>query len=70
MAIMRDAGIVVCDSPSTLGKAMKDLLSGWKPKAREQSRPAAKPAAAPARKPVRPAKPAAKGAAGKKSSKR
>jgi succinyl-CoA synthetase alpha subunit len=70
MAIMRDAGIVVCDSPSTLGKAMKDLLSGWKPKGREESRPVARPAAAPARKPAKPAKPAAKGAAGKKTSKR
>jgi succinyl-CoA synthetase alpha subunit len=31
MAIMRDAGILVCESPSTLGAAMKDLLAGRKP---------------------------------------
>jgi hypothetical protein len=41
---MRDAGMVVCESPSTLGKAMKDLLSGKKGKGREERR-AAKPAA-------------------------
>jgi succinyl-CoA synthetase alpha subunit len=33
MAIMRDAGIVVCESPSTLGAAMKDMLARRKPKA-------------------------------------
>ena len=40
MAAMRDAGMVVCDSPSTLGKAMKDLLSTAKAKGREGPRTA------------------------------
>ncbi len=84
MAIMRDAGIVVCESPSTLGQAMKDLLAGAKPRAKEEPRSAAKPAPKAAGKPaakpaakaaakvaVKPAaKPAPKGASGKKPSKR
>ena len=53
MAIMRDAGIQVCESPSTLGKAMKEILSGKKPRGRQESRPAARDADA---------KPAAKAA--------
>ena len=84
MAIMRDAGILVCESPSTLGQGMKDLLAGRKPKGQEVPRPApkaavravAKPAAKVAAKPApkasRTAKGAPKGAArnGKKTSKR
>jgi succinyl-CoA synthetase alpha subunit len=84
MAAMRDAGIVVCDSPSTLGAAMKEMLSGRKPKAlapapdraparapaKGSARAAVKPAGKPAAKPVRQGKAAPKGAAGKKRSKR
>jgi succinyl-CoA synthetase alpha subunit len=33
MEAMTKAGIVVCDSPSKLGRAMKDLLAGRKPRA-------------------------------------
>jgi len=44
MQAMRDAGMVVCESPSLLGKAMKDLLAGKRPKAREETR-APRPAA-------------------------
>ena len=40
MAAMRDAGMVVCESPSVLGKAMKDLLSAGQPKGREEPRAA------------------------------
>ena len=40
MDAMRDAGMVVCDSPSTLGKAMKDLLAGKKPRPHEEGRAA------------------------------
>ncbi len=74
MAIMRDAGIVVCESPSTLGKAMKDMLSGRKPRARDESKRGAKvvskaAAKAPA-KGGKAAKPAARGAVAKRSSKR
>ena len=36
MAAMAEAGIAVCDSPSTLGKAMKELLAGRPPRAREE----------------------------------
>jgi hypothetical protein len=55
MAVMRDAGILVCESPSELGAAMKDLLAGRKAKA-------AAPAAAPAKAavPKSPAKAPAK----------
>jgi len=81
MAIMRDAGIVVCESPSTLGQAMKDLLASRKAPAKEPgptpkaaprtaARLAPKPVAKPAPKAARPAKPAPKGAAGKKNTKR
>jgi succinyl-CoA synthetase alpha subunit len=42
MAAMTEAGIVVCDSPSKLGKAMKELLSGRKPRGREEPRLEAK----------------------------
>jgi succinyl-CoA synthetase alpha subunit len=77
MAVMRDAGIVVCESPSVLGAAMKDLLAGRKAKA---AAPAATPAkvavpkgpakgqakAAPKAAPRAAAKPAAKVAAAKK----
>jgi succinyl-CoA synthetase alpha subunit len=85
MAAMRDAGIVVCDSPSTLGAAMKEMLSGRKPKAlaperaparapakgsaKGSARAAVKPAGKPAAKPVPQGK-APKGAAVKKRSKR
>jgi succinyl-CoA synthetase alpha subunit len=85
MAAMRDAGIVVCDSPSTLGAAMKEMLSGRKPKAlaperaparapakgsaKWSARAAVKPAGKPAAKPVPQGK-APKGAAVKKRSKR
>ena len=47
MAAMRDAGMSVCDSPSVLGKAMKDLLSGKKGRAREEARVEPKAAAVP-----------------------
>jgi succinyl-CoA synthetase alpha subunit len=84
MAIMRDAGILVCESPSTLGQGMKDLLAGRKPKGQEVARaapkeasravakPAAKAAAKPAPKATRNGKGAPKGAArsAKKTSKR
>jgi succinyl-CoA synthetase alpha subunit len=86
MAIMRDAGIVVCESPSTLGAAMKEMLAGRKPSAAAPAKAAAKaPAKAPAKvaaKPAKaaakapakiaakPAKPAARGAGTKKPSKR
>jgi succinyl-CoA synthetase alpha subunit len=84
MTIMRDAGILVCESPSTLGQAMKDLLAGGKPRAKEEGGPVAKAAAKPppkaatksAPKPaVKPAakpasRPAAKSAPGKKPPKR
>jgi succinyl-CoA synthetase alpha subunit len=59
MAIMRDAGILVCESPSTLGKAMKELLSGKTPRAlKDAAKPVAKEAAKPVAK--RAAKPVAK----------
>jgi hypothetical protein len=59
MAIMRDAGILVCESPSTLGKAMKDLLSGKTPRAlKDAVKPVAKDAAKPVTKRV--AKPVAR----------
>jgi succinyl-CoA synthetase alpha subunit len=65
MAIMRDAGIVVCESPSTLGAAMKEMLTGRKPNAAAPAKAPVKAAAkAPAKgapKPV--AKPAPKAAA-------
>jgi succinyl-CoA synthetase alpha subunit len=84
MAIMRDAGILVCESPSTLGQGMKDLLAGRKPKGQEVPRAApkaagrvetkapAKVAAKPAPKATRNGKGAPKGAArgAKKTSKR
>jgi succinyl-CoA synthetase alpha subunit len=62
MAIMRDAGIQVCESPSTLGKAMKELLSGKKPRGRKEFPPVVKAQAKPlAKVPAKsPAKPAAK----------
>jgi hypothetical protein len=72
---------VVCDSPSTLGAAMKEMLSGRKPKAlaperaparapaKGSARAAVKPAGKPAAKPVPQGK-APKGAAVKKRSKR
>jgi succinyl-CoA synthetase alpha subunit len=85
MAAMRDAGIVVCDSPSTLGAAMKEMLSGRKPKAlaperaparapakgsaKGSARAAVKPAGKPAAKPVPQGK-APRGAVVKKRSKR
>jgi hypothetical protein len=68
MAIMRDAGIVVCESPSTLGQAMKELLAGAKPRAKEEAKPAPKAAAKSAPKAT--PKPAPKGPSGKKPSKR
>jgi succinyl-CoA synthetase alpha subunit len=69
MAIMRDAGIVVCESPSTLGAAMKEMLAGRKPSAaaavkapaKGPAKAAAKAPAKAAAKPV--AKPAPKAAA-------
>ena len=76
MAIMRDAGIQVCESPSTLGKAMKELLSGKKPRGRQefppvvkaQAKPLAKaPAKAPAKPVAKVAPKAGKAAAGKPS---
>ena len=79
MAIMRDAGIVVCDSPSTLGKAMKDLMGGRKAQAREAPAKAAAipaPKAAPraggrtGSKPAAKAAPKPKGAAVKKNPRR
>jgi succinyl-CoA synthetase alpha subunit len=84
MAIMRDAGILVCESPSTLGQGMKDLLAGRKPKGQEVARAApkaasrvetkapAKVAAKPAPKASRNGKGAPKGGArsAKKTSKR
>jgi len=85
MAIMRDAGILVCESPSTLGAAMKDLLAKRKSVAREESSPAPKaapkaagkaapkPVAKPApksAKAAKAAKPAPKGPARKKNPKR
>jgi succinyl-CoA synthetase alpha subunit len=81
MAIMRDAGIEVCESPSTLGAAMKKMLAEREPKAPTPVRAAAKAppraAAKPARPVVKPAakaarveKPAPKGASRKKTSKR
>jgi len=45
MAAMTEAGIVVCDSPSKLGKAMKDLLAGRKARGREERRAEARPVA-------------------------
>ncbi len=57
MAIMRDAGIRVCESPHTLGQAMKEMLAGKKPRPVEP-----KAEAAPAKVAGRPApKAAAKG---------
>ncbi len=57
MAIMRDAGIRVCESPSMLGQAMKEMLEGRKGRGgegRAASRAAPKAAAAtPARAPAR-----------------
>jgi succinyl-CoA synthetase alpha subunit len=71
MAIMRDAGIRVCESPSTLGQAMKEMLSGRKPRAQEQRAEAKAPAARATARKAAPGKPAAKGAAGgKKASNR
>jgi len=71
MEAMRDAGMVVCDSPSLLGKAMRDLLSGKKPRGREEPRAAAKPGTrAPAAKPAEKKAGAAKGAAKKPNTKR
>ena len=73
MAIMRDAGIRVCESPSTVGQAMKELVSGKKPRTREEPLTVAKGAAKPVAKPVAKkgaAKPAAKVAARKNPSRR
>jgi len=74
MTIMRDAGIEVCESPSTLGKAMKEMLAGRKPRAREASRPAPKspsrPAAKASAKGGKTAKAAGRRAGAKRSSKR
>jgi hypothetical protein len=84
MAIMRDAGIVVCESPSTLGAAMKEMLAGRKPGAAAAAKAPARAAAkAPAKAAVKPpakaavkaavkaaGKPAPKGRAAKKPSKR
>jgi type IV secretory pathway TrbL component len=71
---MRDAGILVCESPSTLGAAMKELLAGRKSKAsapaRVEAKAAPRAAGKPAAKAARVARPARKGAAGKKTSKR
>ncbi len=71
MAIMRDAGILVCESPSTLGAAMKDLLAKRKPVAREEPSPAPKsaPKAAGKAAPKPVAKPAPKSAKAAKASK-
>jgi succinyl-CoA synthetase alpha subunit len=61
MAIMRDAGIVVCESPSTLGAAMKELLAGKKggsapePRASKKGAARAAPPARPVKKGARPA---------------
>jgi succinyl-CoA synthetase alpha subunit len=68
MEAMTRAGIVVCDSPSKLGRAMKELLSGRKPRAaaepKGETRGGARSAAkAPAKEP--PAKAPAKEPAGK-----
>jgi succinyl-CoA synthetase alpha subunit len=38
MEAMTRAGIVVCDSPSKLGRAMKELLSGRKPRAAAEAK--------------------------------
>jgi hypothetical protein len=68
MAIMRDAGIQVCESPSTLGKAMKELLSGKKPRGRQEVPPVAKAPSKPPAKPVGKGAPkAGKAATGKAS---
>ena len=65
MAIMRDAGVRVCESPSTLGRAMKEMLASRKGKGRKVEVPAA------ARSPARGARKApAKGKAARKTSKR
>ena len=63
MEIMRDAGIVVCESPSTLGAAMKELLGGRKPVSAAEPRAEKKGATVTRPERKAPAKPAARPAA-------
>jgi len=67
MEAMRDAGMLVCDSPSTLGKAMKDLLAGKKPRAREETPAVKAPKATPPKAVRKPAGAAGKTKAARKS---
>jgi succinyl-CoA synthetase alpha subunit len=79
MEAMAKAGIVVCDSPSKLGKAMKELLSGRRPRAAAEPRGGGKaepkqpapspraakePAQAPAARPAKAPAPTARPAKG------